>query len=311
LAGHSLSSTNTTQAEVANNFAEDESDSESEEETSSEEETTVAAAAPRRKFADEEESDVRPSFMCTILRTNAIQVADNWEEEEDSEVEREKAAKAAAAKAKADAEAAANRKPKAQRIEEHREAARRRRELEEEGESEEEDEADKRARLRQTEQDADLKHAQDLFADVGMGPKSRTAVNKATIVEDKANPGQTIDLSQLPLFKPSTKSQFDALSATLVPLLTAASAKPHYAIWLPTFVKQISAELPSAEIKKAASALTALTNEKLKEEKDREKGGKKSKAAKTKTTLAASRDIGRNVADTKAYGDDLGDDDFM
>lgn len=247
------------------------------------------------------------------MEINISQVADNWEEEEDSEVEREKAAKAAAAKAKADAEAAANKKPKSQRIEEHREANRRRRaeEEDEEESSEDEDEATKRARLRQTEQEADLKHAQDLFAGVGLGPKSRSAPNKAVIIEDKENPGQTIDLSTLPLFKAATKTQFDALSATLVPLLTQLSSKPHYAIWLPTFVKQISADLPSTEIKKAASALTALSNEKLKEEKAQEKGGKKSKAAKTKTSLAATRDIGRGVADTTSYDDGLEEDDFM
>ena len=244
---------------------------------------------------------------------NTGQVADNWEEEEDSEVEREKAKKAAEAKAKADAEAAANKKPKSQRVEEHREANRRRRAADEDAESSDEEEADKRARLRQTEQDADLKHAQDLFGNAGLGPTSRSAKNKAVIIEDKANPGQTIDLSSISLFRPTTKSQFDALTQTLVPLLTASSSKPHYAIWLSAFVKQIAAELPSAEIKKAASSLTALSNEKMKEEKAGEKTGKKSKAAKSKTTLAATRDMGRGMADTTSYDDDggLGEEDFM
>lgn len=182
---------------------------------------------------------------------------------------------------------------------------------EEEEEDSDEDEAARRLRLRQTEQESDLKHAQDLFADVGLGPKNRTAPNKAVILEDQENPGQTIDLSTLPLFRPGSKTQFDALSATLVPLLTASSSKPHYPIWVANFVKQICADLPSAEIKKAASGLTALSNEKLKEEKEREKGGKKSKAAKTKTTLAAGRDIGRGVADTTSYDDGFGEDDFM
>lgn len=265
------------------------------EESSSEESIDVPVA--RRKFGDEEDSD---------------DVADNWEEEEDSEVEREKAAKAAAAKVIADAEAAANKKSKSQRVEEHREAARRRRAADENGESsdEDEDEVAKRVRLRQTEQDSDLKHAQDLFANVGMGPKTRSA--KAVIVEDKANPGQTIDLSTLSMFKPTTKSQFDALAATLAPLLTASSSKPHYPIWVASFVKQICAELPSTEIKKAASGLTALSNEKMKEEKSQERGGKKSKAAKSKSSLAATRDIGRGVVDTTSYEDDgLGEDDFM
>jgi len=266
------------------------------EESSDEESVDVPVA--RRKFADEEESD---------------DVAENWEEEDDSEAEREKAAKAAAAKAKAEADAAANKKPKSQRIEEHREAARLKRLQQDEGSSDDdEDEADKRERLRKSEQEADLKHAQDLLANVGLGPTSRTAINKAVIIEDKANPGQTIDLSKYPLFKPTTKTQFDALSAALVPLLTAASSKPHYPLWALNFVKQICADLPSAEIKKVASAVTALSNEKMKEEKEKEKGGKKSKAAKTKNTLAATRDMGRGVADTTSYEEGgLGDDDFM
>jgi translation initiation factor 3 subunit J len=241
-----------------------------------------------------------------------LQVADNWEEEEDSEAEREKAAKAAAAKTKADAEAAASKKSKSQRIEEQREARRRKAaEEEEETSSEDDDPAAKRAKALQAEKDADLKNAQDLLASVDMGPKTRSAPNKALIVEDKSNPGQAIDLSTLPIFTPSTRSQFDTLSSTLVPLLTALSNKPHYSLWLQDFVKKISAELPSAEIKKAASGLAALSNEKLKEEKDRDKTGKKSKAAKSKTSLAAGRDVGRGIADTTSYEDGLGDDDFM
>jgi translation initiation factor 3 subunit J len=57
--------------------------------------------------------------------------------------------------------------------------------------------------------------------------------------------------------------------------------------------------------------LTALSNEKLKEEKAQEKGGKKSKAAKTKSSLAATRDMGRGMADTTSYEDGLEEDDFM
>ena len=241
------------------------------------------------------------------------QVADNWDEAEDSDVEREKAAKAAAAKAKAEAEATANKKTKSQRIEEHREAARRKRAEEEQAESSgEEDPATRKARLRRSEQDADLTHAEDLLANVGLGPKSRSAASKAMIIEDKAHPGQTIDLSTIPLFKPSNKSQFDALSAVLVPLLIVSSNKPHYSLWVQEFVKKICAELPSTEIKKAASGLTALSNEKMKEEKAQDRGSKKTKAAKQKTSLAAGRDIGRGIADTTSYDDDgLGDDDFM
>ena len=235
---------------------------------------------------------------------------DSWDAE-DSEEERKKATKAAAAKAKADAEAAANKKSKSQRIEEHREAARRRRAAEEDEDetTEDEDAATRRARLRQTEQDADLKHAQDLFDSVGLGAKTRST-NKAVILEDPNNPGQTLDLSKIPLFKPSTKTQFEALTSILIPLITASASKPHYSLWAQDFVKKITAPMPSTEIKKAASGLTTQSNEKMKEEKAQEKTGKKTKG-KSKATLSAGRDIGRGVADTTAYDDGLEDDDFM
>ena len=67
--------------------------------------------------------------------------------------------------------------------------------------------------------------------------------------------------------------------------------------------------MPSAEIKKAASALTALSNEKMKEEKQADKTGKKTKAQQTKTKLAGVSRGG--TTDTNAYDDGLEDDDFM
>jgi translation initiation factor 3 subunit J len=77
-------------------------------------------------------------------------------------------------------------------------------------------------------------------------------------------------------------------------------------LFLQEFTKQLAKELPSDQIKKVASGLTALSNEKLKEEKAAEKGGKKSKAAKSKVALTASRNIS-SVADVNAYDDDFGE----
>lgn len=137
--------------------------------------------------------------------------------------------------------------------------------------------------------------------------KKRSAP-KAAVISDSNDPTKSIDLSALPLFKPSTKTQFTQLTTILAPLLAAQSKKAHYSIWVQDFAKQLVKELPSQDIKKVASALTAASNEKMKEEKAAEKGGKKSKAAKTKTSLVGSR----AAVDTTAYdGDDLDDDDFM
>ncbi|KAF1832913.1 translation initiation factor eIF3 subunit [Decorospora gaudefroyi] len=248
---------------------------------------TAAPIARRSKFEDEEDDE---------------DVLESWDAAEDSEVEREKAKKAAEAKAKADAEAKANHKSRAQRVEEHRQAALRRRQMEDDGETDEEEtEAERRARLRQQEIDGSRAQAEELFGDLAVSNKKRAG--KAVTLTDDSDPGNAIDLSALSLFNPTTKDQFTKLRETLTPLLAANARKGQYSLFLQEFTKQISKDLPSEQIKKIASGLTTLSNEKMKEEKAAEKGGKKTKAAKTKTTLNATRDVGVR-ADTRAYDDE-------
>ena len=160
-----------------------------------------------------------------------------------------------------------------------------------------ESETDKRARLRRTEQDADLKHAEDLFGNLSVGKKKGAP---KSVTADPNHPGESIDLSLLPLFNPTTKSEFATLREILSPLLTDLTKKAHYTLFLQDFAKDIAKDLPSEQIKKIASSLTALSNEKMKEEKAAEKGGKKTKAAKTKATLVANRDASAK-ADTTSY----------
>ena len=137
--------------------------------------------------------------------------------------------------------------------------------------------------------------------------KTTTAGSAVSI--DPKDPTKTIDLSALPLFNPQTKTQFENLRSVVVPLIGTNYRKPHYALFLQEFSKQLAKDLPSDQIKKIASTLTALGNEKMREEKAAEKGGKKTKAQKTKTSLVT----GPAKNDTNAYdGDDgFGDDDFM
>ncbi|KAL5363795.1 eukaryotic translation initiation factor 3 subunit J [Aspergillus floccosus] len=257
-----------------------------------EESTSPPPVTYRRKFDDEEEDDV----------------LDSWDAAEDSEVEREKAAKAAEAKAKAEAEAAAKKKSKAQRIQEHKEERKKREEDDSDSESEE-DEAERRARLRRTEKDSDLKHAEDLFGDIDLNRTRNRGAPKAVVVSDSADPTQAVDLSAMPLFKPTTKDQFARLTTTLAPLLTAHSKKPQYALWAQEFTKQLVKELNSGDVKKIASALTTMSNEKMREERAADKGNKKSKAAKTKVSLVTSRE--NKIDASYDDGDGLDDDDFM
>lgn len=244
-------------------------------------------------------TDVYPFFPGQIL--------DSWDAADDSDAEREKASKAAEAEAKAKAAAAANKKTKAERIEEHRDQRRREAETIDDFDADE-TEAERRDRLRRTEKDADLQHASDLMGDIDLN-RNRGAP-KAVVVTDTANPTNSIDLSSMPLFKPTTKDQFNRLSDVLIPLLTPHSKKPQYSIWAQDFARKLVKELPSAEIKKIGSALTTASNEKMREERAADKGNKKSKAAKTKVSLVSQRD---NQLDNTNYdGDDgLADDDFM
>ena len=180
------------------------------------------------------------------------------------------------------------------------ETMRRKQAEEEEDSSEEEDTATTRARLRQREQDSDLKHAEDLIGNIGIN-KTRSDT-KGVALMDPRDPTSAIDLASLPLFNPNTKDQFLNLRETLVPVLAANSKKAQYTLFMQEFSKQIVKDLPSDQIKKIASGLTTLSNEKMKEEKLAEKGGKKSKAAKSKATLVANRDTSFK-ADTTSYAD--------
>lgn len=242
-------------------------------------------AARRGKFDDEEDND---------------DVADNWEEEDDSEAEREKAKKAAEAKAKADAEAAANKKSKAQRIEEHRNQRLQQRLEEDEDDSSDEDEMTKRRIAKEQEKAGDMKHAEDLFGDL-TGPTKRTG--KPVVTTDPNDPANNIDLSSLAIFNPTTKDQFAKLREALVPLINVHSKKGPYVLFLQDLCRGLCAELPSDQVKKVSSVLTTVSNEKMREEKAAEKGGKKTKAQQTKAKLTAGRDVAFK-ADTTAYDDD-------
>jgi translation initiation factor 3 subunit J len=145
-----------------------------------------------------------------------------------------------------------------------------------------------------------------LFGNIGISNNRKATTAANAVVVDAKDPAATVDLTTLPLFDPKTKLQFEKMRDTLVPVISSNAKKAQYVIFLQEFTKQLAKDIPSDQIKKIASTLTALSNEKLKEEKAAEKGGKKSKAQKTKTTLVASRNISTG-ADVNAYDDDFGE----
>lgn len=273
-----------------------------EEESGSEEEET-GRIAPRvgvKKKWDDEESEEEvysPSYPSLCLSPNTYphqQVLESWDAADDSEEERKKASAKQAAAEKAAAEAAANKKSKTQRIAERaaqnaaqREASAAAAALES-ADMEDETPAERRAREERMRIEGDLVHATSLFATVGVEAGSGGTKGKHITTEDPEDPTKSIDLSSLPLFTPKGKDGFTQLREVLVPLLVANTKKAHYSLFLQEFVKQLGKDMSSEQVRKVASGLTILANEKQKEEKAAEKGGKKTKAAKGKTTLAAA-----------------------
>jgi translation initiation factor 3 subunit J len=161
--------------------------------------------------------------------------------------------------------------------------------------------------MQQKELEADMAHAEDLFGAVGIGAGSGMSgrTNKPVAIIDPKDPSRSIDLAQMAIFKPTTKTQFDALRDVLVPIIAANAKKPHYNTFLQEFSRALAKELPSEQIRLVASKLTTLSNEKQKEEKEAQKGGKKKAAPKKAALSSAGKAM--DVADTKSY-DDVYDD---
>jgi len=147
-----------------------------------------------------------------------------------------------------------------------------------------------------------------MFGNIGIS-KNRSAPKAVTVMEGD-DPASAVDLSSMKLFKPANPAEWRKLNETLTGLLTANAKKPHYAIFMQDFAKQLVKDLSSEQVRKIATGLSTMSNEKMKEEKAAEKGGKKTKAAKNKPSVVAQKDVGSR-ADTMAYDDGLEDDDFM
>lgn len=162
----------------------------------------------------------------------------------------------------------------------------------------EEDAATRRARLQQAEVDADLNNAVSLLGSVDIHPRAQATKEVAKVAE----PGK---LSDLTLFQPKNKQDFDKLRKTLVPLLTSLNEKhgllfPNFAI---EFSRDLCKPLSSDQTRKVASTVNAVVNEKQREE--RANRGKKPKPV----IKQASAKID-DSKDTTNY-DDFDDDDFM
>jgi len=122
------------------------------------------------------------------------------------------------------------------------------------------------------------------------------------------------ELDSLISADPRTKEDFQNFSAKVIEyIIKRHQHKPLYASFVEQHARALAEPLKDVEVRKAASGLTTLANEKQKEQRDKASGKKKPKAA-AKPGLGAAKLAGK--LDTSVYDEALDDfgtgaDDFM
>ncbi|KAK0469569.1 translation initiation factor eIF3 subunit [Desarmillaria tabescens] len=158
------------------------------------------------------------------------------------------------------------------------------------------DPREKARREKEMELNSDLNNAADLFGAAALGGTTSK------------------ELDSLLSFQPRTKEDFIQLSSRIIEVVIKKHQnKPLYPAFVEHFVRELAMPLKDVEVRKAASGLTTLANEKQKEQRDKASGKKKPKAA-SKPALGAAKVANR--VDTSIYDEALDDfgshaDDFM
>ncbi|KAF7316694.1 Eukaryotic translation initiation factor 3 subunit J [Mycena chlorophos] len=158
------------------------------------------------------------------------------------------------------------------------------------------DPRDKARRDRERELNADLSNAADLLGSAALGGTSSS------------------ELDSLISAQPRTKDDFVKFSNQIIEVIIKRhQSKPLYPAFIEHLARELCMPLKDVEVRKVASGLTTLSNEKQKEQRDKASGKKKPKAA-GKPILGATKASGR--VDTGLYDEALDDfgsnaDDFM
>ncbi|KAJ7476080.1 eukaryotic translation initiation factor 3 subunit J [Mycena latifolia] len=157
------------------------------------------------------------------------------------------------------------------------------------------DPREKARRDKERELNADLNNAAELFGAAALGGTSSS------------------ELDSLISFQPRTKDDFVKFSNQIIEVIIKRhQTKPLYPTFIEHLARELAMPLKDVEVRKVASGLTTLANEKQKEQRDKASGKKKPKSA-GKPALGAAKASGK--VDTGLYDEALDDfgngDDFM
>lgn len=225
-----------------------------------------AAVVSKDRWEGEDEDDVK----------------DNWDDENEAEEENKPTDNGVVNSA-----VAKKKKSLKERLAEKEEKKRLEQEQKRKEQEEEEDERDlspeemaaEKARQRQLQEESDLLLAVETFG-VSNGTRG-----------------------QIDGMEPSSKEDFDKFEELLRTKITKYEKSPHYVPFLECLFRQICIDLEADDIKRLGSTLTALSNEKAKQQK-----GTKGKKKKQKASLVVGKDTDDVLADTGGYDEY---DDFM
>ncbi|KAG6812377.1 hypothetical protein H0H92_003190 [Tricholoma furcatifolium] len=124
------------------------------------------------------------------------------------------------------------------------------------------DPREKARRDKEKELNSDLNNAAELFGASALGGTSSS------------------ELDSLISFQPRTKEDFQTLSARIIEfVIKRHQNKPLYPSFVEHHVRELAMPLKDVEVRKAASGLTTLANEKQKEQRDKASGKKKTKGS--------------------------------
>ncbi|KAL0081545.1 eukaryotic translation initiation factor 3 subunit J [Phycomyces blakesleeanus] len=134
----------------------------------------------------------------------------------------------------------------------------------------EEDAFDRKQRMRQLEIDADLNNATDLFSGV-------------SVSKDKAE-------APIEDMKPKTRVEFEQYQKRLSAMIVANSKSINYANFVDQLVRELCVPMKDMDVRKAASSLTAMANDKQRAAKEATKTKKKGKPQLTGAGKTGVRD---------------------
>ncbi|KAF9939493.1 Translation initiation factor 3 subunit J component [Mortierella antarctica] len=154
----------------------------------------------------------------------------------------------------------------------------------------EEEKFERRQREKNAIIESDIANAADLFSGV------------------KVTDGVVTAASALETMKPKTKEQFNEFTTELVNLIQKHEKQGLYASFLEGLIRELASGVRDVDVRKYASTLTTLANEKQKAAKEALKSKKKGSA---KPSLVAAKVT--STVDTRDYSNDYNDDfdDFM